>query len=63
VADLAGDDHTIWYVNSPGYHNVEGRCEEVTARLNELRGVSVGRVDADDKYFEFQGLIEFPPTG
>ena len=62
VAKRAGPDRTIWLVAAPGYHNVEGKCEALTAELNGVRGRSLGRVDPDDKYFEFQGLIQFPPV-
>jgi len=60
VAQRAGPNHTIWYVDSPGYHNVEGKCEQIGATLDAIRGRSRGRVSPNDKYFEFLGIIQYP---
>lgn len=55
----AAEDHTIWYVNAPGYRNFLGTCEAIAGALGEQR-TGEQRVVADDAFFEFQGLIEFP---
>jgi hypothetical protein len=61
VAKQAGSDHTLWLVSSPGYHNVEGKCEAVAAELDKVRGSSRGRVSPNQNIFEFMGLIQYPP--
>jgi hypothetical protein len=58
VVEAAGDS-TIWYVNAPGYRNFVGTCEAIAGALGEQRP-GAQRVVADDKFFEFQGLIEYP---
>jgi hypothetical protein len=56
------DGARIWYVVSPGYRSVEGRCEELGIALAGARPGGVGRVEPDDDtYFEFMGLTELPP--
>ncbi|HEX6310924.1 MAG TPA: glycosyltransferase family 39 protein [Acidimicrobiia bacterium] len=60
VLELAGPDHTIWYVQSPGYRNFEGECETLGAALSAGRPGAVPRVAPDDEIFEFQGLVEYP---
>jgi hypothetical protein len=60
VLERAGDDHTIWYVNSPGYRNFDnGECEAIAAVLGGGRADARTRVVPDDAFFEFQGLIEY----
>ncbi len=55
------DGARIWYVVSPGYRSVEGRCEELGAALAAARPGGAGRIEPnDDVYFEFMGLTEFP---
>jgi hypothetical protein len=62
VVSQVGKDHAIWYVYSPSYHGVEGKCEGVAAALAAARPGSVGRVAADEQtYFEAGSLIEYPP--
>lgn len=61
VLERAGDEHTIWYVNAPGYRNFDnGECEGIAAALVGGRPDARTRVVADDEFFEFQGLIEYP---
>jgi len=60
VLDRA-DGARIWYVVSPGYRSVEGRCEEVGTALAAARPGFAPRVFPDDDvFFEFMGLTEFP---
>jgi hypothetical protein len=55
------DGARIWYVVSPGYRSVEGRCEDLGAALAAERGGSTVRVAPDETtYFEFMGLTELP---
>ena len=55
------DGARIWYVVSPGYRSVEGRCEALGLALADARPGAVGRTAPDDEtYFEFMGLTEFP---
>jgi len=55
------DGARIWYVVSPGYRSVEGRCEELGAALAADRPGAAPRVSPDDDgYFEFMGLTEYP---
>ena len=55
------DGARIWYVVSPGYRSVEGRCEALGAALAGDRPGAVSRVSPDDdRYFEFMGLTEYP---
>jgi hypothetical protein len=55
-------NHTIWYVAAFGYHNVEGKCEGISNALGSQR-TEIQRVVAnDEKFFEYQGLIEYPPS-
>jgi mannosyltransferase len=61
VLDRAGDA-TIWYVVSPGYRSVEGKCEALGAALAAERSDPVQLVTPDDvTFFEFMGLTEFAP--
>ncbi|MGQ0805121.1 MAG: glycosyltransferase family 39 protein [Actinomycetota bacterium] len=61
VLERAGTEHTIWYVNSPGYRNFDnGECERIAAALGAGRAGGRTRVAPDDGFFEFQGLIEYP---
>jgi hypothetical protein len=60
VIEQAGDDATIWFVVSPGYRNFEGECEAVAAALGAGRPGAKTRVEPDNQFFEFQGLIEYP---
>jgi len=61
VLDRAGDA-TIWYVVSPGYRSVEGKCEALGAALAAARPAGATRVTFDDAdYFEFLGLVEYRP--
>ena len=53
-------NHTIWYVTSPGYHNLDGKCEAVERALAGARPRSQTRVVADPlTFFESEGLIEY----
>jgi len=62
VLDRAGDA-TIWYVVSPGYRSVEGKCEELGAALGVARPDQTVHVVFDDTdYFEFLGLVEYRPS-
>lgn len=54
-------DHTIWFVNAPGYRNVEGKCEAIAAELAALRAPRTRVIPDGDAFFEFQGLIEYRP--
>jgi 4-amino-4-deoxy-L-arabinose transferase-like glycosyltransferase len=55
------DGARIWFVVSPGYRSVEGRCEELGAALGAARPGGASLVAPDDsRYFEFLGLTEFP---
>lgn len=57
------DGARIWYVVSPGYRSVEGRCEEVGAALATARPGFAPRVLPDDDLnFEFMGLNEYPAS-
>ena len=59
VLDLAGD-HTVWYVNSPGYRSFDASCEDLGAALGKER-FGVGRVGADQvNFFEYVGLTQYP---
>jgi hypothetical protein len=61
VLDQAGKDHAIWYVYSPAYHGLEGKCEGVAAALAAARPGSSARVVQDDqKYFESGSLVQYP---
>jgi hypothetical protein len=51
-------DHTIWVVTGPGYQNLDGACEQVTASLAASRSISQ-RVAPNDDYFEKPGLQQF----
>ena len=55
-------DHTIWYVAAFGYHNVEGKCEALRAELSAVRHEKQHVVANDNKFFEYQGLFEYPPS-
>jgi mannosyltransferase len=46
---------TIWYVNSGGYRNVEGKCEALGAAFDKARTREL-RVLPNDELFEFMGL-------
>jgi mannosyltransferase len=59
VLERAGSAHTVWFVVAPGYRNFEGECEAVAAGLSAGRPDAQTRVEPDDQYFEFQGLIEY----
>ena len=62
VLDRAGDA-TIWYVVSPGYRSVEGKCEQLGAALGAARPDQTTHVVFDDTdYFEFMGLVEYRPS-
>ncbi|MGH8983470.1 MAG: glycosyltransferase family 39 protein [Acidimicrobiia bacterium] len=61
VLALAGSENTLWYVAAPGYRNFEGECEAVGAALSAGRPPAPTRVAPDDQFFEFQGLVEYPP--
>jgi len=61
VLTRAGD-HAIWYVYAFGYHNVEGRCEALGNTLASRRPSTQRVVANDDKYFEYTGLFEYPPS-
>jgi mannosyltransferase len=54
--------HTIWFVAAFGYHNVEGKCEAIANALGAKRSEIERVVADDDKYFEYQGLFEYPPS-
>ena len=54
---------TIWYVYNPGYHGVEGKCEQVLGGLQAARPGSRVRVTSDDAtFFESDNLIQLPPA-
>jgi mannosyltransferase len=53
---------TIWYVVSPGYRSVEGKCEALGAALSASRPDAASILGPDDDtYFEFMGLTRFGP--
>jgi mannosyltransferase len=56
------DGHTIWYVAAFGYHNVEGKCEGLGNAFDASRKGTERVVGNADKYFEYQGLFEYPPS-
>ncbi|MFA5885901.1 MAG: glycosyltransferase family 39 protein [Acidimicrobiia bacterium] len=59
VLDRAGDA-TIWYVVSPGYRSVEGKCEALGNALGAARpGPTTHVVFDDNGHFEFMGLVEY----
>jgi mannosyltransferase len=61
VADRAGPGDTIWYVVAVQYRGGnEGQCEAVQRALVPLRPNARMLVEADDKFSEFFGLIEYP---
>jgi mannosyltransferase len=62
VLELAGPENTLWYVTAPGYRNFEGECEAVGAALAADRPPLPTRVEPDNEFFEFQGLVEYPPS-
>jgi hypothetical protein len=51
-------DHTIWVVTGPGYENLHGACEQMSAVLAASRPLSQ-RVVPNDDYFEKPGLQQF----
>ena len=56
------DGATIWYVVSPGYRSVEGKCEALGGVIANERPDAAGLVQPDDEtYFEFMGLTRFSP--
>ncbi|HEX9504370.1 MAG TPA: glycosyltransferase family 39 protein [Acidimicrobiia bacterium] len=63
VLDEVGSGHTIWYVENGGYHGLQGKCEAVAAALGAARPGATTHVVGDDKaFFEYDTLVEFPPT-
>ncbi len=57
---LAGSDHTIWMVWSPGYLTFDAKCEQIVQALRDDRpGVDV--LQPDDGLFEREGLVRFAP--
>jgi hypothetical protein len=60
VLELTGPENTLWYVTAPGYRNFEGECEAVGAALSAGRPPLPTRVEPDNEFFEFQGLVEYP---
>lgn len=60
VLDRAGDA-TIWYVVTPGYRSVEGKCEALEAALHAARpGIRRTEPDLSVVYYEPMGLVQFP---
>ncbi len=57
MLERAGD-HTIWYVSSGGYHNVEGVCELMATAFSNARTPETP-VLPDDEFFELMGLTVF----
>jgi 4-amino-4-deoxy-L-arabinose transferase-like glycosyltransferase len=57
MLERAGD-HTIWYVNSGGYHNVQGVCELMGGALGNARTPATP-VLPDEEIFELMGLTVF----
>jgi uncharacterized membrane protein len=51
-------DHTIWLVTGPGYDNLHGACEQMSAVLGASRPLAQ-RVVPNDDYFEQPGLQQF----
>jgi hypothetical protein len=61
VRDRVGKGHTIWYVYSPAYYGVEGKCEAVAAGLGTDRAGAQTLVTMDAKaFFESGSLVEYP---
>lgn len=56
-------DATIWYVVSPGYRSVEGKCELLAAALAAARPQPVGHLSPEEiDFYEFMGLVEYPAS-
>ncbi len=63
VLARAGKNGTIWYVNNPGYHGLDGKCEQVSAAIEAARPGLKARVIGDvETFFEADNLLEFPPA-
>lgn len=61
VLDLAGPVQDVWLVWAPGYRHVTGQCEALADALARDRPGRTTLVLPDDAFFEFQGLLRFPP--
>lgn len=62
VVARAGDA-TIWYVVSPGYRSVEGKCEGLEIAFEAARSDGKVRITPDPgRFYESMGLVEYRPT-
>ncbi len=60
LEELAGSDHTIYMVWSPGYLTYSAKCQQIVQALRDNRpGVDV--VQPNDALFEREGLVRFAP--
>jgi hypothetical protein len=61
VLDQAGPDHAVWYVFSPSYFGVEGKCEDVASALSSARpGARTRVVQQPEVFFENGNLLQLP---
>ncbi|MEO6468461.1 MAG: glycosyltransferase family 39 protein [Acidimicrobiia bacterium] len=56
----AAAGHAVWVVWAPRYKTLQGQCESMLNSIAAQRPGVIDRVTADEAFYEFMGLRQFP---